>query len=435
MLVISILVIFVIGYLVIALEHPLRINKAATALSLGTLLWLIWFSAAYFTGGKAGLAEAEYLLFKDFGHAAQILFFLMCAMTIVAIIDANDGFEIITSNIKTTSIRKFVCIVAVCTFFLSAIIDNLVSTIVMLTMVRKVIRDTETRLYFAGLIIIVANSGGAWSPMGNVTSTMLWIGGQVTAAALVKELILPSIFAAITATSVISLKLKGTMPELPKAEECPLKPSPFERNLVFGLGIGSLVMVPIIKTIFQVPPYIAMFFVLGAFWMFIEFLSRRHEPENTPRRLTIYQVIKEVDIPSILFFAGILLAIGVLAASGQLNQLASILESTFGDKRIEMFFIGAISSIIDNVPLVAATMKMYSLNDYETNHFIWQFIAFNCGTGGSMLVIGSAAGIAAMGIDRNLTFGWYMRKIAPVAALSYCIGAGIYLIITGGGVK
>ena len=436
MLIISIIIIFVLGYLAIALEHPLRINKAASALILGTVIWLLWFNAAGSTYGAEGLHKVSEQLFENIGDLSQILLFLLAAMTIVAIIDANDGFFIIAQSIKTTNVRALIWIISGITFALSPVIDNLTATIIMVTLVGRMIYDQKVRLYFTGLIIIAANSGGAWSPIGDVTTTMLWMGEQVSAPILIETLFFPSLISLIIPAVAMSFILKGKIVKVDQAvksteTDITAKPPVFERNLIFLLGIGGLVSVPIIKALFHVPPYLAILFVLGIFWVMVEFLGSRYPRHNVPKRLVVYHIAKGIDVSNILFFAGILLAIGVFGVSGLLNSFALILENTFGDIRMVMFVIGFVSAIVDNVPLVAATMGMYSLQVYPMDHLIWEFIAFNCGTGGSMLVIGSAAGIAAMGVDKNLTFGWYLKKITPIAILSYCAGAGFYLIIRG----
>jgi Na+/H+ antiporter NhaD/arsenite permease-like protein len=420
MILTAIAIIFMLGYLAIALEHPIKVNKAASALFLGTLLWLIWFKVS------GDIHHASEQLFHCFGDLAQILFFLMGAMTIVAIIDINDGFSIVTSRIKTNNVRVLMWVIAWITFFLSAVLDNLTSTIVMVTLSRKLVEDSKMRLYLAGTIVIAANAGGAWSPIGDVTTTMLWIGGQISAVGIVKSLILPSIVSLLVPLIVLSILIKGRINS--DFHVTTQETSSFDRNVLFIAGVGGLLMVPVIKTLFHVPPYIAMLFVLGILWIIVELLGRRHEV--VPQRLNAYHVIKEVDVPSVLFFAGILLAVGVLSATGQLTSLAKILENTIGDISIIVIIIGVLSAIVDNVPLVAATMGMYNLQTYPMDSFLWEFIAFCAGTGGSMLVIGSAAGVAAMGIDRNLSFGWYLRKIAPLAALGYGSGAATYLLLS-----
>jgi Na+/H+ antiporter NhaD/arsenite permease-like protein len=427
MILIIIAIFFALGYIAIALEHPIKINKAATALILGTFLWLIWFMASGSMHGVEGLHRAEHQLFENFGHLTQILFFLMGAMTIVVIVDANNGFSIITSKIRTDNTRTLIWIISWVAFFLSAILDNLTTTIVMVTLSRKLISDKKIRLYFAGLIVIAANAGGAWSPIGDITTTMLWIGGQISALTIIKSLILPSIISLLFPLIIISFFIKGKIcqSQVVAPEQNSFH---FDRNLLFIIGVGGLLMVPVIKTTFHVPPYIAMLFVLGILFTAVEFLKRKYH-QDIPQRLNIHQLVKDMDLPSVLFFAGILLAVGVLGATGQLAALAKMLDNGIGDIRIIVFIIGILSAIVDNVPLVAATMNMYSLQDFHTDHLMWEFIAFCAGTGGSMLVIGSAAGVAAMGIDKNLSFGWYLKKITPLAILGYVVGSVTYLIV------
>jgi Na+/H+ antiporter NhaD/arsenite permease-like protein len=418
-------IIFILGYLAIALEHPLKVNKSASALFLGTVLWLIWFKFS----GDAHKTDEQ--LFESFGNLAQILFFLLGAMTIVAIIDANDGFSVITSRIKTSNVKVLLWIIAWLSFFLSAVLDNLTTTIVMMTLTRKLITDSKSRLYMAGVIVIAANAGGAWSPIGDVTTTMLWIGKQISAGGIVKALFLPSVMCLLLPVIAFTFFIKGDISNS-NSKSSEDAASSFERNALFIAGIGGLLMVPVIKTVFHVRPYIAMLFILGVLWTVVELLGRRHH-DKIPNRLNVHHVIKDVDTPSVLFFAGILLAVGVLEATGQLESLAKILENALGDVRIITIMIGFLSAVVDNVPLVAATMGMYDLSSFPEDHLMWEFIAYCAGTGGSMLVIGSAAGVAAMGIDRNLSFGWYLKRIAPLALLGYLAGAGVYLLMHIGG--
>jgi Na+/H+ antiporter NhaD/arsenite permease-like protein len=411
-------IIFVLGYIAIALEHTIKISKTARALVLGTVLWLIWFK---FSGDVNRASEQ---LFECFGELAEIILFLMGAMTIVAIVDANNGFSIITSRIRTSNVRALMWIIAWLTFFLSAVLDNLTTTIVMVTLVRKLIKDSKMRLYLAGIIIIAANAGGAWSPIGDVTTAMLWIGGQISTVGIIETLILPSIISLLAPLIVLSYLIKGKIEyDLQIAVQ---DSHTFERNIIFVTGIGGLLMVPVIKTFFHVPPYIAMLFNLGVLWTTAEVLGKKYS--DVPNRLNTHQIIKDVDMPSVLFFAGILLAVGVLNATGQLASLAGILENGIGNTNIIVMVMGVLSAIVDNVPLVAATIKMYPLSAYPMDDFLWKFIAFCVGTGGSILVIGSAAGVAAMGIDKNLSFGWYLRKITPLAILGYVTGAAFLIL-------
>jgi Na+/H+ antiporter NhaD/arsenite permease-like protein len=414
-------IIFVLGYLAIALEHPLKVNKSATALFLGTVLWLIWFKAS-------GSNTANAQLFECFGELAEILFFLMGAMTIVAIV---DGFSVITSRIKTNNSKILLWIIAWISFFLSAVLDNLTTTIVMMTLTRKLISDQKSRLYMAGVIVIAANAGGAWSPIGDVTTTMLWIGGQISALGIVKDLILSGMVSLLIPVIILTFFIKGETSHV-DSQAAKDAPTSFEKDILFIAGIGGLLMVPVIKTIFDIPPFVAMLFILGVLWTVVELLGRRHH-DGIPNRLNVLNVLKDVDTPSVLFFAGILMAVGVLGATGQLEALAGILEKNLGDVRIITLIIGFFSAVVDNVPLVAATMHMYELKNFPMDHLMWEFIAYCAGTGGSMLIIGSAAGVAAMGIDRNLSFGWYLKRITPLALLGYLAGAGVYLLMNMNG--
>jgi Na+/H+ antiporter NhaD/arsenite permease-like protein len=425
----AIAVIFVLGYLAIALEHRTKVNKSASALFLGAALWLVWFRFQGSPSGE-GLEHVSHQLFDTFGDLSQILFFLMGAMTIVTIIDANDGFSIITSRIKTDNARILMWTISWITFFMSAVLDNLTTTIVMMSLSRKLIRDTKNRFYFAGLIVIAANAGGAWSPIGDVTTTMLWIGKQISTVGIIKSVFIPSIICLLVPLIVSSFTIKGKVrSEFAQATLETQKPSTYERNVVFITGIGGLLMVPVIKSFCHVPPYIAMFFVLGLLWIVVELLGRRYV--SNVKRLSITHLIKEVDMTSVLFFAGIMLAVGCLGVTGQLEALAKILEGGIGDIRVITFAIGIFSAIVDNVPLVAATMKMYTIDNasevFKQDGLFWGFISYCAGTGGSMLAIGSAAGVAAMGIDKNLTFVRYLRRIAPLAALGYAAGAVVFL--------
>jgi len=425
-------IIFILGYLVIALEHPLKINKSATALLLGTALWLIWFK---YQASPAGEALATHHLFETFGELAQIVFFLMAAMTIVAIIETNDGFSIITSRIKTTDARSLMWIISSISFCLSAILDNLTTAIVMMTLCRKLVGNTKERLFFAGLIIIAANVGGAWSPIGDVTTTMLWMGGQISALGIIKAAFLPSLACNLVPLIILSFVIKGKIRPEPEPEIVEAnKPTDFERNLLFICGICGFLMVPVVKTFFHVPPYLAMLFVLGVLWLLVEFLRRRHPHQNVPR-LNLYHILKKVDLASILFFAGILLAVGCLSATGQLGAMATFLSDHISDTYLITIAIGIFSAIVDNVPLVGAIMKMYPIEAtseiFRQDGLFWGFASYCAGTGGNLLVIGSAAGIAAMGIDKNLTFGWYLKRITPLAFFGYVSGAIVFLLIHG----
>ncbi len=431
MILTAIAAIFILGYIAIALEHYIKVNKSANALFFGALLWLVWFRFQGSPHGE-GLELVSHQLFDTFGDLSQILFFLMGAMTIVAVIDANDGFSLITSRIKTDNAKTLMWIISFITFFLSAVLDNLTTTIVMVTLCRKMVDDTKNRLFFTGLIVIAANAGGAWSPIGDVTTTMLWIGKQISALGIIESLFLPSTICLLVPVIIVSFIVKGKVrSESAQAELVTQKPSSYEKNILFTAGIGGLLMVPVIKTFFHVPPYMAMFFVLGILWIVTELLGRKYA--YGVDRLSIFHALKEIDMSSVLFFAGIMLSVGCLSSTGQLAALAKILDENIGDIRIITLAIGTLSAIVDNVPLVAATMKMYAIDNaseiFREDGLFWGFISYCAGTGGSMLIIGSAAGVAAMGMDKNMTFGWYLKRIAPLAALGYVAGAAVYLCI------
>lgn len=419
-MIILIIVVFAIGYAAITLEHPLKINKAATALVTGAVCWAVF---ALFTP-DVHLAEAS--LTEQLGEVAGILFFLMGAMTIVELIDAHDGFDIITNRIQTSDKRKLVWIVAVITFFLSAVLDNLTTTIVLVSLLRKLIADRNERLLFAGLVIISANAGGAWSPIGDVTTTMLWIGGQISAGTTIQQTFIPSLVCMIIPAFIISRQLKGSLerPLMPDQSESIVPKK--ERNLVFWLGVSSLLFVPVFKTITHLPPYMGVLFGLGVLWIITEMVhSGRDEDEKG--LLSVNHALRKIDTPSVLFFLGILLSVGALQSVGVLNSLASWMNETIGDIKVITISIGLLSSIVDNVPLVAAAQGMYSLEQYPTDHYFWQFLAYCAGTGGSALIIGSAAGVAAMGLEK-IEFFWYLKKISWLALIGYLTGAAVFIL-------
>lgn len=416
-----ILAIFLIGYLSITLEHSCKINKAASALLTGTLCWTIYIMGA--TSRETVLGELE----THLGEISGILFFLIGAMVVVELIDAHDGFDIITERIRTTHKRTLLCMLAVITFFLSAILDNLTTTIVMVSLQRKLISDREDRLRFAGMTVIAANAGGAWSPIGDVTTTMLWIGGQISALNIIKMLFIPSIVCLLVPLFLLSRSLSGavTRPLEVAGNEC--TSTPFERNAVFSLGVGILILVPAFKTITHLPPFMGMLLGLGIIWAITEMMhSGKDEAEKGV--LSVNHAIRKIDTPSILFFLGILLAVATLQSTGMLTTLANWLQVTIGNQTAIGLIIGFLSALVDNVPLVAAAQGMYSLEIYPTDHFLWEFMAYCTGTGGSALIIGSAAGVAAMGIEK-IEFFWYLKRITPAAIAGYLAGAFAYLII------
>jgi len=416
---IFIITVFIVGYLAIAFEHPLKVNKAASALLTGVICWSIY---ALLGGDKEVVSES---LAHHLGNISGILFFLMGAMVIVELIDAHDGFEVITQRIQTTNKKKLVWIVGIITFFLSAVLDNLTTTIVMVSLLRKIIPSHKDRLMFAGLTVISANAGGAWSPIGDVTTTMLWIGNQITTANIIIKTIIPSLICFFVPALVISLQMKGNL-ERAEEKKDKLLSTPGERKKVFIIGIACLLFVPIFKTITHLPPYMGIVFGLGLMWVLTEMVHSGKD-EHEKGLLSVNHALRKIDTPSILFFLGILLAVSALQSTGILTSVASSLDRSIGNISIITIIIGFLSAIVDNVPLVAAAQGMYSLDQYPTDHFFWEFLAYCSGTGGSILIIGSAAGVAAMGMEK-IQFGWYLKKIAWLAIIGYLAGAGVFLL-------
>ncbi|MFN8289039.1 MAG: sodium:proton antiporter NhaD [Chitinophagaceae bacterium] len=419
------IILFVAGYLAIAFEHALRINKASTALLTGVLCWSVF---ALMGGDKETVTEE---LSRHLSGISGILFFLLGAMVIVELIDAHDGFEIITERIGSTSKGKLVWIIGFLAFFLSAVLDNLTTTIVMVSLLRKLIPLHRDRLLFAGLVVIAANAGGAWSPIGDVTTTMLWIGHQVTAANIMIKTFLPSLVCFLLPAFLISRQLKGKIEGAAIAKE-KLRSTPAERKTVFIIGICCLLFVPVFKTITHLPPYMGIIFGLGLMWVLTELI---HSGKDDAEKglFTVNHALRKIDTPSILFFLGILLAVSSLESTGVLTRAATALDKSVGNISVVTVIIGLLSAVVDNVPLVAAAQGMYPLQQYPTDHFFWEFLAYCSGTGGSILIIGSAAGVAAMGMER-IPFGWYLRKIGWIALLGYLAGAAVFLLqhaITG----
>ncbi len=417
----SIVITFILGYLAITLEHSIKVNKAATALVTGVLCWTLY---VLFQPDKHLVTEQ---LMEHLGEVSGILFFLLSAMTIVELIDAHDGFQIITERIKTKSALKLLWIIAIITFFMSALLDNLTTTIVIVSLLRKLISDKERRLFFVGITIVAANAGGAWSPLGDVTTTMLWIGGQITALRIIQDVFIPSVFCLLVPLIIVSFKMKGNFQPVAKNPNHITKPA-FERKFVFLLGIGILIFVPLFKMLTGLPPFMAILLGLGVMWIIIEiFHNQRETPDKGNGNLTVIYAIRKIDTPSILFFLGILLSISALQATGQLGQLAQWLTNTIKNDTMIVASIGLLSSILDNVPLVAATQAMYGLDQYPVDHFFWEFLAYASGTGGSALIIGSAAGVAAMGMEK-ITFFWYLKRITWLALIGYFTGALVFLL-------
>ncbi|MDR0603243.1 MAG: sodium:proton antiporter NhaD [Bacteroidales bacterium] len=441
-----IVILFVIGYGCIALEHPLKINKTASALLLGVVLWTL-----IALGGESAIfnleikelftkmgslfdGEAqpkfiswilEHELLTHLGEISEILFFLMGAMTIVELIDTYGGFKIITDKIKTSSRVSFLWIISILSFFMSAVLDNMTTTIVMVTLLRKLVDDKRERWFFASMIVLAANAGGAWSPIGDVTTIMLWVKGKVTAVNIILKTFLASFISIIVPLIILSFRMKGkfsrpqdTQTHSPET----ILTSYNERLLILCAGVGALLFVPVFKSITHLPPYLGMLFGLGALWVLTEILKRKH-PERDNNRLAVTTILSKIDLPSILFFLGILLAVAALEVCGHLTLLSGSLNNIPLEEPEKYFvisyIIGFLSSIVDNVPLVAGAMGMYT---FEADHYFWEFLAYCAGTGGSILIIGSAAGVAAMGLEK-IDFIWYVKKISLLAIIGYTAGA------------
>ena len=432
MIYILMLVIFVLGYIAIAFEHPLKIDKAASALIIGALGWALYaFSGVDFH--HLGEHLSHHVV-----DIAEILFFLLGAMTIVELVDAHQGFAIITDKINTTKRVPLLWILTILSFFFSAVLDNLTAAIVMSALLTKLIKGKDDIWMFAGMIIIAANAGGAWSPIGDVTTIMLWIGGQVTASNIITSIIIPSVVCLIVPMIYISFRLKGniTKPNQEESNEHITNlTTPFERKFVFILGVCGLLFVPIFKTITHLPPFVGILFSLGVMWLATELLHRNKNYEKKSG-LTVISVLKKIDVPTIFFFLGILLAVAALQSMGHLGDMANILNDSFNGQTAEGIYIiniiiGLLSSIVDNVPLVAGAMGMYEITEagfYAVDGMFWEFLAYCAGTGGSVLIIGSAAGVAAMGILK-IDFIWYVKNISFLAFLGYIAGAITYILL------
>lgn len=414
--------IFIIGFLAIAMEHSIKVNKASTALVTGVLCWTVY------TLQSGDSDMVSHALMEHLSDIAAILFFLLGAMTIVELIDAHDGFELILEKINTLEKRKLLWIVSLLAFFLSAVLDNLTTTIVMVSLIRKLMSQKEDRLMFAGMIVIASNAGGAWSPIGDVTTTMLWIGGQITAGKIIQSIILPSIICLTVPLIFLSMRMKGSIEAIPVMDkEVQQRSTPFERNIVFIIGISSLLFVPIFKNFTHLPPFMGILLGLGIMWIITEFIHNQKD-EIDKDRFSVNFALRKIDTPSILFFLGILMSVAALQVSGILTTVANLLSNNLKSDNTIVMSIGLLSSIVDNVPLVAAAQGMYSLDRYPTDHGFWHFLAYTTGTGGSALIIGSAAGVAAMGMVK-IDFFWYLKKITTWALLGYFSGALAYILM------
>ena len=412
-----IIFVFAIGYLCIIFEYNIKVNKTASALVMAVLTWMFLFLIR----GKE-LAHSTETLGIKLGEVSQIIFFLLGAMTLVELIDSHKGFKVITDVIQTSSKKKMLWIMGITTFFLSSVLDNLTTTIVMISLLRKLVPDRNERIILGSMVIIAANAGGAWTPIGDVTTTMLWINGNITTLSVMRSLLVPSFISLAVALLIFGKGLKGNYSHLvERAREEVVEPG---ARLIFFLGLGALIFVPIFKALTGLPPFMGMLIALGVMWLITDRLHGKYEARS---HLRIPHILTRIDTSGILFFLGILLCIGALEAAGLLFYLAEFLNQHVGNLSLIATLIGLISSVIDNVPLVAAGMGMYSLQTYPIDSFLWMMIAFCAGTGGSILIIGSAAGVALMGMEK-IDFLWYLRKISLIALISYFAGVGAYLL-------
>ena len=419
----ALIIIFVITYAAITLEHSIKINKSATALLGAGLLWTIY---AVSTGDHVLVGHQ---LSDSIASTAEIVFFLIGAMTIVEVIDAHNGFEVITSRIKTKKLSHLLWIVGFLSFFLSAVLDNLTATIVMISLTRKLLQKQEDRLLFAAMVVISANAGGAWSPIGDVTTTMLWIGGQITSLAIIKGLFLASLANLIAPLLFVSHAMRGKLissqTKTKTYNASSILTSNFERNTMFYLGLGILILVPVFKTLTHLPPFMGILFGLGLLWLVGDLIHYKKEDADK-QQFTLAHALHRIDMTSIVFFIGILLAVATLEHSHILHSLSEFLDKTVGRQDYIVTLLGLLSAIVDNVPLVAASMGMYDLAKYPADSFLWEFMAYCAGTGGSILIIGSAAGVAAMGLEK-IPFFWYVKKISWLALIGYFAGIAVYI--------
>ena len=437
-----IILIFIIGYLSITLEHPLKLDKTVPALIMAALIWgllAIGFDNvfSFLTGGEIAAEGFENGLLHHLGKTAEILIFLIGAMTIVEIIDLHRGFEVLKGAVRTKSKRRLLWIIGILAFILSAIIDNLTATIVLITLLRKLIYVREERLWYAAMVVIAANAGGAWSPIGDVTTTMLWIAKNVTAMGLIEYVIIPSIVCFIVPFVIASYlpAFRGNI-QVDTTEDVEAERLLSSKTMLF-LGLGMIVSVPIFKTLTHLPPYIGMMFALGVVWLVSEYIHPEEDFSKERRHLySAHKALSRIEISSILFFLGILMAVAGLESLvygvaengdpvGTLRYLAEVLQQAVPNQDMVVILLGIFSAIIDNVPLVAASIGMY---DAPTDSVLWHFIAYCAGTGGSMLIIGSAAGVAAMGMEK-IDFIWYLKKITWLAFVGFAAGAAVFLLI------
>ncbi|NOT38409.1 MAG: sodium:proton antiporter NhaD [Saprospiraceae bacterium] len=413
--------VFILGYIIIAFEHTIKIDKSAIALITGVLCWVVYI--LNIDSVHTGIEQ----LYHHVGEIASILFFLLGAMAIVELIDLHNGFDIIISKVQTKSKFKFLWIIGVTTFIISSVLDNLTTAIVMSSLIVKVLPDKEDRLWFVSVVVLAANAGGAFSPLGDVTTTMLWIGGQITASQVILKLFIPSVAVLVIPLIIISQKFKNQTFQLNASVESSIHKN--DSLLVLGSGIFFLLFVPVFKTLTHLPPFMGILLALGILWILVSILHRK-KPVDIKEKLSVASSLERIDTPSILFFLGILLAVSTLASSGYLKLLAIQCDQYLVNFYGTGIALGLISAIVDNVPLVAAAQGMYDLNTFPTDHPFWLFLALTSGTGGSIIIIGSAAGVAAMGIE-NINFMWYLRKFSLLALLGFISGIVVFFICNG----
>lgn len=416
-----IILLFAAGYLLIILEQGTGLNKAASALLTGVACWVALVLMSH------GVTEINGALMEHLAEIAAIVFFLLGAMTIVELIESHGGFILLTRAVKTRDPRKLLWIIAILAFFLSAVLDNLTTAIIMVMLSRKLLHDRTARLYVIGAVIIAANAGGAWSPLGDVTTTMLWIGQRITSLGVIASLFLPSLVNLLLPLTLLTFmvgKGKGNTGETAEEE----KPVTREGLIILIVGVALLCSIPVFKALTHLPPFMGMLFALGILWAVTEFLHHGKEEEVRYRHSVLY-AIRKMDMTSILFFVGILLAVTALQTAGILDRFGAGMFSALKDMNLVAFVIGLVSAVLDNVPLVAAAIGMYPLSHFPTDHSFWKFLAYSAGTGGSILVIGSAAGVAAMGIEK-IGFFDYLKKTGWLAAAGYFAGAGVYWLLS-----
>ncbi len=436
-----ILIVFALGYAAIAFEHQIKVNKTATALFLGVICWTLYaLDASHMVasipewfllkeGHDAGSDLTHHYivdgqLLSATGEIAQILFFLMSAMVIVELVDANEGFSLITSRIRAKTHVQLLWLVSWCAFFLSSVLDNLTTTIIMISLLRKLVGERESRMFFAGIVVIAANAGGAWTVIGDVTTTMLWIKGRIGAVEVMGELFLAGIVCLLVPLLGMSYTMRGrALPAAPDQTLTDERIAPWQRGLFLTMGVLGLLSVPVFKFYTHLPPFMGIVLSLSVLWILSELISHRFD-ESIRSSTGVLAVLKRVDMSSVLFFLGILLAVGALSAAGILESFAVSIDAVLPSRDWVAILIGLVSAVVDNVPLVAAGIEMY---DLQPNDRFWMLLAYCAGTGGSCLIIGSAAGVAAMGLE-HLPFTWYLRNISPWALLGYASGVVVYLV-------